>query len=130
MKMSCSLPMKLELDPVVPSQETPILSKLTKAHCRGFFRAFIDLLSPFFRLYFQCKYWAANFAALVIQPLVNADPLPLVASGPLQVELRLGKGQCVTKGCVQGEGLSNIHVQPELVSSYNRKCFPVSQQNK
>ncbi|KAG7321539.1 hypothetical protein KOW79_014397 [Hemibagrus wyckioides] len=53
-----------------------------------------------YELYFQCKYSGVGLAALSIDPAANVDPLPLVASGPLQVELRLGKGQCVTKGCV------------------------------
>ncbi|MCI4386207.1 hypothetical protein PGIGA_G00059880 [Pangasianodon gigas] len=51
-----------------------------------------------FELYFQCKYSAVRFAFVAIEPSANVDPLPIVASGPLQVQLRLGKGQCVTKG--------------------------------
>lgn len=36
---------------------------------------------------------------------VNAvpAPVPVAGAGPLRVELRLGSGQCHTKGCVEGE---------------------------
>lgn len=36
---------------------------------------------------------------------VNAvpAPVPVAAAGPLRVELRLGNGQCQTKGCNEGE---------------------------
>lgn len=30
-------------------------------------------------------------------------PVPVAAAGPLRVELRLGNGQCYSKGCVQGK---------------------------
>ncbi|XP_060786571.1 zona pellucida sperm-binding protein 4-like [Neoarius graeffei] len=53
-----------------------------------------------YELYFQCKYSGVGFGALAIEPSVN-HLVPVVAPGPLQVELRLGKGSCVTKGCVE-----------------------------
>lgn len=57
------------------------------------------------RLYFQCKYSGVSLATLAIDPSANADPPSIVASGPLQVELRLGNGRCVAKGCAEGEKL-------------------------
>ncbi|XP_060799558.1 zona pellucida sperm-binding protein 4-like [Neoarius graeffei] len=54
-----------------------------------------------YEFYFQCKYSGVGFGALAIETSSNLDPLPVVASGPFQVELRLGKGLCVTKGCVE-----------------------------
>lgn len=32
-------------------------------------------------------------------------PVSVAASGPLRVELKLGKGECNKKGCHEGEGL-------------------------
>ncbi|KAI5099317.1 zona pellucida glycoprotein 2, like 1 precursor [Silurus meridionalis] len=58
-----------------------------------------------YELYFQCRYSGVGFAALTFEPSANADPMPLVASGPLQVELRLGKSHCAVKGCAEGEKL-------------------------
>ncbi|KAF4086481.1 hypothetical protein AMELA_G00106880 [Ameiurus melas] len=56
-----------------------------------------------YELYFQCKYSGVSLATLAIDPSANADPPSIVASGPLQVELRLGNGHCVAKGCVEDE---------------------------
>ncbi|XP_026766387.3 zona pellucida sperm-binding protein 4 [Pangasianodon hypophthalmus] len=71
-----------------------------------------------FELYFQCKYSAVRFAFVAIEPAANVDPLPIVASGPLQVQLRLGKGQCVTKGCVEE--------QVAYTSYYSATEYPVT----
>nr|BCD71193.1 egg envelope protein [Schizodon intermedius] len=71
-----------------------------------------------YELYFQCKYWGFGIATLVTNPLANADPLPLVASGPLQVELRLGNSQCLTKGCVEEQIAYN--------SYYSAADYPVT----
>lgn len=30
-------------------------------------------------------------------------PVPVAAAGPLRVELKLGNGQCHSKGCMEGE---------------------------
>uniref|UniRef100_A0AAR2K7C8 Zona pellucida sperm-binding protein 4 n=1 Tax=Pygocentrus nattereri TaxID=42514 RepID=A0AAR2K7C8_PYGNA len=54
-----------------------------------------------YELYFQCRYVDATVAALAVQLASNNPPMPVAASGPLMVELRLGSGQCVTKGCMQ-----------------------------
>ncbi|XP_053503435.1 zona pellucida sperm-binding protein 4 [Ictalurus furcatus] len=56
-----------------------------------------------YELYFQCKYSGVSLATLAIDPSANADPPSIVASGPLQVELRLGNGHCVAKGCAEDE---------------------------
>ncbi|XP_049337831.1 zona pellucida sperm-binding protein 4-like [Astyanax mexicanus] len=56
-----------------------------------------------YELYFQCRYSATSVESLAVALSSNDPPLPLMASGPLRVELRLGNGQCVTKGCVEGE---------------------------
>ncbi|KAF4086460.1 hypothetical protein AMELA_G00106670 [Ameiurus melas] len=56
-----------------------------------------------YELYFQCKYSGVSLSTLAIDPSANADPPSIVASGPLQVELRLGNGHCVAKGCVEDE---------------------------
>ncbi|KAL7887856.1 hypothetical protein AOLI_G00028300 [Acnodon oligacanthus] len=44
--------------------------------------------------------------------------MPVAASGPLTVELRLGSGQCVTKGCVQA--------QAAYTSYYTDADYPVT----
>ncbi|XP_066542331.1 zona pellucida sperm-binding protein 4-like [Hoplias malabaricus] len=52
-----------------------------------------------FELNFQCRYSTTAVEALSVQLSSNDPPLPVVASGPLRVELRLGNGQCTVKGC-------------------------------
>ncbi|XP_076872195.1 zona pellucida sperm-binding protein 1-like [Brachyhypopomus gauderio] len=42
-----------------------------------------------------------SVATLPIQHYANEPPLPVVAPGPLRVELRIANGQCTTKGCVE-----------------------------
>lgn len=41
---------------------------------------------------------------------VNAvpPPVPVAVAGPLRVELRLGNGQCHSKGCVEGQWHKNL----------------------
>ncbi|XP_060753938.1 zona pellucida sperm-binding protein 4-like isoform X2 [Neoarius graeffei] len=67
---------------------------------------------------FQCKYSGIGFVALAVEHSSNSNPLPVVASGPLQVELRLGKGSCVTKGCVEE--------QVAYTSYYTAADYPVT----
>ncbi|XP_060753788.1 zona pellucida sperm-binding protein 4-like [Neoarius graeffei] len=71
-----------------------------------------------FELAFQCKYSGVGFGALSIGTSSNLDPLPVVASGPFQVELRLGKGSCVTKGCAEE--------QVAYTSYYSAMDYPVT----
>ncbi|XP_060753964.1 zona pellucida sperm-binding protein 4-like [Neoarius graeffei] len=71
-----------------------------------------------YEVYFQCKYSGVGFVALAVEHLANLDPLPVVASGPFQVELRLGKGSCVTKGCAEE--------QVAYTSYYSATDYPVT----
>ncbi|XP_060753966.1 zona pellucida sperm-binding protein 4-like [Neoarius graeffei] len=71
-----------------------------------------------YEVYFQCKYSGVGFVALAVEHTANLDPLPVVASGPFQVELRLGKGSCVTKGCVEE--------QVAYTSYYSATDYPVT----
>uniref|UniRef100_A0AAR2KC53 Zona pellucida sperm-binding protein 4 n=1 Tax=Pygocentrus nattereri TaxID=42514 RepID=A0AAR2KC53_PYGNA len=71
-----------------------------------------------YELYFQCRYADATVAALAVQLASNNPPMPVAASGPLMVELRLGSGQCVTKGCMQA--------QAAYTSYYGDADYPVT----
>ncbi|TTH99987.1 Zona pellucida sperm-binding protein 4 [Bagarius yarrelli] len=71
-----------------------------------------------FELYFQCRYSRIGLAALAIEPSAYANLLPIVAPGPLQVELRLGKGRCSVKGCVEEQMAYN--------SYYSAADYPVT----
>ncbi|CAM4686329.1 unnamed protein product [Leuciscus chuanchicus] len=64
---------------------------MLQAHC---------LLS---RLLFQCRYSGTSVEALVVEVNTVPPPPPVAAPGPLRVELRLANGQCVTKGCAEGD---------------------------
>ncbi|XP_067274470.1 zona pellucida sperm-binding protein 4-like isoform X4 [Pseudorasbora parva] len=56
-----------------------------------------------FELLFQCRYSGSSVEALVVEVNTVPAPPPVAASGPLRVELRLANGQCVTKGCAEGD---------------------------
>ncbi|XP_058486477.1 zona pellucida sperm-binding protein 4-like [Solea solea] len=56
-----------------------------------------------FELLFQCKYSDMAVEALVMEVNDLPPPIPVAAAGPLRVELRLGNGQCYSKGCVEEE---------------------------
>ncbi|XP_056587772.1 zona pellucida sperm-binding protein 4-like [Triplophysa dalaica] len=56
-----------------------------------------------FELLFQCRYSATAVEALVVDVNTVPPPPPVAAPGPLRVELRLANGQCVTKGCAEGD---------------------------
>ncbi|XP_049337836.1 zona pellucida sperm-binding protein 1-like isoform X5 [Astyanax mexicanus] len=71
-----------------------------------------------YELYFQCRYSTTSVESLAVALSSNDPPLPVVASGPLRVELRLGNGQCVTKGCVEE--------QVAYTSYYNEAEYPVT----
>uniref|UniRef100_A0A671T3A7 Zona pellucida glycoprotein 2, tandem duplicate 6 n=1 Tax=Sinocyclocheilus anshuiensis TaxID=1608454 RepID=A0A671T3A7_9TELE len=58
------------------------------------------------QLLFQCRYSGTSVEALVVEVNSVPPPPPVVAPGPLRVELRLASGQCVTKGCAEGKVLS------------------------
>lgn len=50
----------------------------------------------------QCRYVGTTIEALVIEVSLVPPPQPVVAPGPLRVELRLANGQCTGKGCTEG----------------------------
>ncbi|XP_061879495.1 zona pellucida sperm-binding protein 4-like isoform X2 [Entelurus aequoreus] len=56
-----------------------------------------------FELLFQCRYLGTAVEALIME--VNSIPPPgsVAAAGALRVELRLGNGVCLSKGCVEEE---------------------------
>ncbi|XP_073692681.1 zona pellucida sperm-binding protein 4-like [Garra rufa] len=56
-----------------------------------------------FELLFQCRYSGTAVEALVVEVNSVPAPPPVAAPGPLRVELRLANGQCVTKGCAEGD---------------------------
>ncbi|XP_077373079.1 zona pellucida sperm-binding protein 4-like [Festucalex cinctus] len=74
-------------------------------------------------LLFQCRYTSSGDATSVetliieILPLQN-PPLSVAAQGPINVQLRLGNGQCLTKGCNEVEVAYN--------SFYTDADYPVS----
>ncbi|XP_072291412.1 zona pellucida sperm-binding protein 4-like [Eucyclogobius newberryi] len=52
-----------------------------------------------FDLMIQCRYIGTTVQALVVEVWPLPGPPPVAAPGPLNVELRLGNGQCTMKGC-------------------------------
>ncbi|XP_077425108.1 zona pellucida sperm-binding protein 4-like [Vanacampus margaritifer] len=70
-------------------------------------------------LLFQCKYTATSVETLIVEllPLQN-PPLSVAALGPINVQLRLGNGQCLTKGCNE--------VEVAYSSFYTDADYPVS----
>ncbi|XP_060940286.1 zona pellucida sperm-binding protein 4-like [Limanda limanda] len=56
-----------------------------------------------FELLFQCRYSGTAVEALVLEVNDVPPPVPVAAAGPLRVELRLGNGQCYSKGCMEDE---------------------------
>ncbi|KAF4107689.1 zona pellucida sperm-binding protein 4-like [Onychostoma macrolepis] len=56
-----------------------------------------------FEVLFQCRYSGTSVEALVVEVNSVPPPPPVAAPGPLRVELRLANGQCVTKGCAEGD---------------------------
>lgn len=57
-----------------------------------------------FEMLFQCKYTGSSVETLIVEVVKMDNPvLPVAAAGPLNVQLRLGNGQCQTKGCNEDE---------------------------
>lgn len=71
-----------------------------------------------FELLFQCRYSGSAAHALVMEVKDVPAPLSVSAEGPVRVELRLGKGQCHTKGCVE----DNVAYS----SYYSAMDYPIS----
>lgn len=62
-----------------------------------------------FDLLIQCRYIGSAVEAFVMEVGSLSPPPPVAAPGPLRVELRLGNGQCTTKGCVEGDVAYNSY---------------------
>ncbi|XP_035520797.1 zona pellucida sperm-binding protein 4-like [Morone saxatilis] len=71
-----------------------------------------------YELLVQCRYIGTTVEALVIEVGLVPPPPPVAAPGPLRVELRLGNGQCISKGCVEEEVAYN--------SFYTDADYPVT----
>ncbi|CAM4730462.1 unnamed protein product [Leuciscus chuanchicus] len=71
-----------------------------------------------FELLFQCRYSGTSVEALVVEVNTVPPPPPVAAPGPLRVELRLANGQCVTKGCAEGD--------EAYTSYYSDSDYPVT----
>ncbi|KAM4619558.1 zona pellucida sperm-binding protein 4-like [Polymixia lowei] len=52
-----------------------------------------------YELVFKCWYSGTSVKTLVVDTLTINDPPQVAVVGPLNIELRLGSGQCNTKGC-------------------------------
>ncbi|KAA0720431.1 Zona pellucida sperm-binding protein 4 [Triplophysa tibetana] len=66
----------------------------------------------------QFEYSATAVEALVVEVNTVPPPPPVAAPGPLRVELRLANGQCVTKGCAEGD--------EAYMSYYSEDDYPVT----
>ncbi|XP_059375778.1 zona pellucida sperm-binding protein 4-like [Carassius carassius] len=71
-----------------------------------------------FEFLFQCRYSGTSVEALVVEVNSVPPPPPVAAPGPLRVELRLANGQCVTKGCAEGD--------EAYTSYYNDADYPIT----
>uniref|UniRef100_A0A3B3D9N9 Zona pellucida sperm-binding protein 4 n=1 Tax=Oryzias melastigma TaxID=30732 RepID=A0A3B3D9N9_ORYME len=71
-----------------------------------------------FDLSVQCRYIGTSVEALVIEVDLVPPPSPVAAPGLLRVELRLGSGQCYTKGCHEED--------VAYTSYYNDADYPVT----
>ncbi|XP_040026904.1 zona pellucida sperm-binding protein 4 [Gasterosteus aculeatus] len=71
-----------------------------------------------FELLFQCRYSDTSVEALVMEVDVVPPPMSVAAAGILRVELRLGSGQCQTKGCVEENAAYSTF--------YNQADYPVT----
>ncbi|XP_038145168.1 zona pellucida sperm-binding protein 4-like isoform X2 [Cyprinodon tularosa] len=71
-----------------------------------------------FELLFQCRYTGTSVEALVMEVNPVPPPVSVAAAGPLRVELRLGNGQCFSKGCNEEVAAYS--------SFYNPSDYPVT----
>lgn len=65
-----------------------------------------------FELLFQCRYSGTAVEALIMEVNAVPPPIPVAAVGPLRVELKLGNGQCHSKGCVEEEAAYSSFYTP------------------
>ncbi|XP_061677543.1 zona pellucida sperm-binding protein 4-like [Syngnathoides biaculeatus] len=69
-------------------------------------------------LLFQCRYTATSVETLIAETLsLQSPPLSVAGLGPINVQLRLGNGQCHSKGCHEAEVAYN--------SFYTEADYPV-----
>ncbi|KAF7224616.1 zona pellucida sperm-binding protein 4-like [Nothobranchius furzeri] len=71
-----------------------------------------------YELHVQCKYIGTAVEALVIEVGVIPPPPPVAAPGILRVELRIGNGVCMVKGCDED--------QEAYTSYYTDADYPVT----
>ncbi|XP_054452773.1 zona pellucida sperm-binding protein 4-like [Anoplopoma fimbria] len=71
-----------------------------------------------FELLFQCRYSSTAVEALIMEVNAVPPPVPVAAAGPLRLELRLGNGQCHTKGCLEENAAYS--------SFYNPADYPIT----
>uniref|UniRef100_A0A8C2ZMC2 Zona pellucida sperm-binding protein 4 n=1 Tax=Cyclopterus lumpus TaxID=8103 RepID=A0A8C2ZMC2_CYCLU len=71
-----------------------------------------------FELLFQCRYSDTAVEALVMEVNAVPPPVPVAAAGLLRVELKLGNGQCLSKGCVEEDAAYS--------SFYNPSDYPIT----
>ncbi|KAM8728302.1 zona pellucida sperm-binding protein 4-like isoform 1-T1 [Acanthopagrus schlegelii] len=65
-----------------------------------------------FELLFQCRYSGTAVEALVMEVNEVPPPMPVAALGPLRVEMKLGNGQCHSKGCFEEEAAYSSFYTP------------------
>ncbi|KAE8290910.1 Zona pellucida sperm-binding protein 4 Zona pellucida glycoprotein 4 [Larimichthys crocea] len=66
-----------------------------------------------FELLFQCRYSATAVEALVMEVNSVPPPVPVAAMGLLRVALKIGNGQCHSKGCVEEEAAYSSFYTPD-----------------
>uniref|UniRef100_A0A8C2XRG4 Zona pellucida sperm-binding protein 4 n=1 Tax=Cyclopterus lumpus TaxID=8103 RepID=A0A8C2XRG4_CYCLU len=69
-------------------------------------------------LLFQCRYIGTTVQSVVVETTGILEPIAFAFLGPIRVELRLGNGQCIAKGCYE--------VDVAYTSYYTDADYPVS----
>ncbi|XP_077452426.1 zona pellucida sperm-binding protein 4-like [Stigmatopora argus] len=65
-----------------------------------------------FDLLFQARYTGTTEETLIVEVLQIQDPpISVSATGPINVQMRLGNGQCISKGCNEEEVAYNSYYQ-------------------
>ncbi|KAM6937879.1 zona pellucida sperm-binding protein 4-like [Xenentodon cancila] len=71
-----------------------------------------------YEVHVQCRYIGTSVEALLIEVGLVPPPPPVAAPGPLRVELRLGNGHCLVKGCNEDDAA--------FTSFYTNDDYPVT----